>query len=66
MRRVGAMPGDDGAIGLLSHDKPKKIFTRLVKGIRFWLIADTVVRRRDLIFGDYRLGFSLLNRHSGE
>lgn len=60
------MPCDDGAIGLLRHDEPKKIFARLIIGICLRLIASDLSRYRGPIIGNYRLGLGALNRHSGE
>ncbi len=61
MRRVGTMPRDDGAIGLLCHDEPKKIFARLIVGICLGLIASDFGRYRGPIIGNDRLGLGALN-----
>ena len=66
MRRVRGMLGDDCAVGLLGHDKPKKVFTHLIVGVCLKLGGGVFGRRRAYVVGSYRFGLRALNRHAGE
>lgn len=61
MRRVGAMSRDDGAVGLLRHDEPEKVFPRLIVGICLRLSAGVFGRYCGSIVGNRGLSLSALN-----
>ena len=66
MRRVGGMLSDDGAVGLLRHNKAKQIFTHLIMGV--WLKLDGGVFGCSCvcIFGNDWLSLGPLSRQSGK
>lgn len=66
MRCVGGMLGDDGAVGLLRHDEPKKIFAYLIVGVGLQFGGRVLSRRRACVVDDYFLSLSTLNRQPGK
>jgi hypothetical protein len=56
---------DDRSVGLLRHDKPKKVFTHLIVGVRLQPSSKVLGSGRANGVA-YRIGLGTLNGHAGE
>ena len=63
---MGCMLSNDSSVGLLRHDKSKKVFTNLIVSVRLKLNRCVFRGRRSNVVTSDRRGLSTPNRHSGE
>jgi hypothetical protein len=61
---MGRMLGNDCPVGLLRHDKSKKVFTHLIVSVRLKLNRRVFYGRRTNVVASNRFGFSALNGHT--
>jgi len=63
---MGCMLSNDSSVGLLRHDKSKKVFTNLIVSVRLKLNRCVFCSRRSNVVTSDRPGLRTLNGYSGE